>query len=62
MRQHEDLLIDVLLDHGFTLSEAKNLIVLQERIERERRDEERKRGSKEWGSRSRPDGRQDTFN
>lgn len=35
MRQYEDLLIDVLLDSGFTLDEAFRLIALQERYEEE---------------------------
>ena len=33
MRQYEDLLIDALLDCGFTLEEAFRLIALQERYE-----------------------------
>ena len=37
MRQYEDLLIDALLDNGFTVEEALHLIALQERIERDRR-------------------------
>jgi hypothetical protein len=41
MRQYEDLLIDALLDRGFTLPEAQNLICLQERVERERAKRER---------------------
>lgn len=41
MRQYEDLLIDALLDRGFTLPEAQNLISLQERVERERAKRER---------------------
>jgi hypothetical protein len=44
MRQYDDLLIDALLDHGFTVQEAENLITLQERVERERQDEERRHG------------------
>ncbi len=44
MRQYDDLLIDALLDHGFTVQEAENLITLQERVERERQEEERGRG------------------
>lgn len=36
MNQYEDLLIDLLLDYGFTLDEATRLIRLRERIERER--------------------------
>jgi hypothetical protein len=35
MRQYEDLLIDVLLDRGFSVEEAEKLIRLQERYERE---------------------------
>lgn len=37
MSQYEDLLIDALLDYGFTLDEAVRLIELQERNERKRR-------------------------
>lgn len=37
MNQYEDLLIDLLLDYGFTLDEATRLIRLRERIEHERR-------------------------
>ncbi|HEV8190311.1 MAG TPA: hypothetical protein VGP82_02345 [Ktedonobacterales bacterium] len=36
MSQYEDLLIDALLDSGFSLEEALRLIELQERVERER--------------------------
>lgn len=36
--QYEDLLIDALLDEGFTLEEAMNLIALQERLDRESRE------------------------
>lgn len=39
MHQYEDLLIDALLDRGFSVEEAMRLIVLQEQIERERREE-----------------------
>ena len=37
MRQYDDLLIDALLDCGFTVEEAQSLILLQERTERDRR-------------------------
>ena len=37
MNQYEDLLIDLLLDCGFTLEEATRLIRLHERMERQRR-------------------------
>ena len=36
MRQYEDLLIDALLDSGFTVEEAVRLITLQERVDHER--------------------------
>lgn len=45
MRQYyEDLLIDALLDRGFTLEEAQRLILLQERVHRERAAGERPAG------------------
>ncbi|HEX8732175.1 MAG TPA: hypothetical protein VF725_08940 [Ktedonobacterales bacterium] len=37
MNQYDDLLIDLLLDCGFTLEEATRLIRLHERMERQRR-------------------------
>lgn len=37
MRQFEDLLIDALLDNGFSVEEALRLIALQERMERDHR-------------------------
>ena len=43
MNQYEDLLIDLLLDYGFTLDEATRLIYLRERIERERRRQHTRR-------------------
>lgn len=39
MRQYEDLLIDLLLDYGFTLDEASCLIRLRERIEHAQRSQ-----------------------
>jgi hypothetical protein len=48
MRQYDDLLIDALLDHGFTLEEAENLIGLQERVERERQEQDREQWSGGW--------------
>ena len=39
--QYEDLLIDALLDEGFTLEEAMNLIALQEQLERGAREQRR---------------------
>ncbi len=40
MRQYEDLLVDALLDNGFTLDEALRLIELQRRVERQRAEEQ----------------------
>lgn len=51
MHQYEDLLVDVLLDRGFTVDEALRLIALQERLERERRDQEERKHFVEWMSR-----------
>jgi DNA-binding transcriptional MerR regulator len=51
MNQYEDLLVDALLDHGFTLDEAERLIALQERVERERREEEERRRFAQWMAR-----------
>jgi hypothetical protein len=33
MHQYEDLLIDILLDSGFTIDEALNLVALQTRLD-----------------------------
>lgn len=46
--QYEDLLVDALLDCGFTVDEAVRLIALQERVERERREEDERRKFVEW--------------
>lgn len=48
MSQYEDLLIDALLDRGFTLEEALRLIELQTRVERERQDEDDRREFARW--------------
>jgi len=48
MSQYEDLLVDALLDRGFTVEEAERLIALQERVERERREQEERRKFAEW--------------
>jgi hypothetical protein len=45
---YEDLLIDALLDRGFTLDEALRLIALQQRIEHERRAEDVRRQLSTW--------------
>jgi hypothetical protein len=48
MHRYEDLLVDALLDEGFTVDEALRLIALQERVEHERREEEERRRFAEW--------------
>lgn len=49
--QYEDLLVDALLDVGFTVEEALRLIALQERVERERVEERERREFAEWMAR-----------
>jgi len=47
----QDLLIDALLDYGFTLDEAKRLIELHERVHghwRTKRDEEERQRVRVW--------------
>lgn len=51
VNQYEDLLIDALLDRGFSVEEAVRLIALQERVERERREEEARRRFAQWMAR-----------
>ncbi|MGZ3598311.1 MAG: hypothetical protein ACXWQR_01015 [Ktedonobacterales bacterium] len=51
MHQYEDLLVDVLLDRGFTVDEALRLIALQERFERERREQDERQRFVEWMTR-----------
>jgi hypothetical protein len=48
MHQYEDLLVDALLDRGFTVDEAMRLIELQNRIDRERREVEEQRRFAQW--------------
>ncbi len=48
MSQYEDLLIDALLDVGFTLDEASRLIVLQQRPDIRRRRYVVKRPCQLW--------------
>jgi hypothetical protein len=48
MHQYEDLLVDALLDRGFTVDEALRLIELQNRLERQRREAEELRRFAEW--------------
>jgi hypothetical protein len=48
MGQYEDLLLDALLDSGFTLEEACRLIALQERYEEEHPWRLEKRQLAEW--------------
>ena len=45
---YQDLLIDALLEFGFTLDEAMRLIALHEQVERERRDELLRRQFLNW--------------
>ncbi len=45
---YQDLLIDALLDYGFTLDEALRLLELHERVERERREEETRHELRIW--------------
>ena len=51
MHQYEDLLVDALLDVGFTVEEALRLIALEERVERERQEEQERRKFAEWMAR-----------
>ncbi len=51
MNHYEDLLVDALLDSGFTLDEAERLIELQAKIERERREDEERARFAQWLSR-----------
>lgn len=51
MHQYEDLLVDALLDVGFSVEEALRLIALQERVERERQEEQERREFAEWMAR-----------
>ena len=51
MNQYEDLLVDALLDRGFTVDEAMRLIELQNRCERERREEEARQRFAQWMAR-----------
>jgi hypothetical protein len=48
MHQYEDLLVDALLDRGFTVDEAMRLIQLQNRLERERREVEEQQRISQW--------------
>ncbi|HEX9413146.1 MAG TPA: hypothetical protein VF916_06550 [Ktedonobacterales bacterium] len=50
MRRYEDLLIDALLDRGFTVEEAQDLIDLQERVQREQQDRRRQMQQDAWRS------------
>lgn len=48
MRQYEDLLIDALLDSGFSLDEALRLIELQNRVEHESEQLAEERVMRAW--------------
>ncbi|HEU5440378.1 MAG TPA: hypothetical protein VFU88_13890 [Ktedonobacterales bacterium] len=51
MHRYEDLLVDALLDEGFTVDEALRLIALQERVERQRGEDEERQRFAEWMAR-----------
>lgn len=51
MSQYEDLLVDALLDRGFTVDEAVRLIALQNRVEHDRREDEERRRFSQWMTR-----------
>ncbi len=51
MSQYEDLLVDALLDYGFTLEEAAHLIALQDRWLAEQRAEEERQEFARWMTR-----------
>jgi hypothetical protein len=46
MRQYDDLLIDALLDRGFSIEEAQRLIALQDRVERDRQRQRSEMGAR----------------
>jgi hypothetical protein len=48
MQQYQDLLIDALLDQGFTVEEAEHLIGLQEELERQRQQEHQRQEFARW--------------
>lgn len=48
MQQYQDLLIDALLDQGFSLEEAEQLIALQDRLEREDRETQLRQEFVRW--------------
>ena len=48
MQQYQDLLIDALLDQGFTLEEAEELVALQARLESEHAKEHQRREFARW--------------
>ena len=48
VNQYEDLLVDALLDRGFSVDEALRLIELQNRLERDVREAEERRRFMEW--------------
>ncbi len=48
MQQYQDLLIDALLDQGFSLPEAERLIAMQERVEHQRKMSHSMREADHW--------------
>ena len=57
MQQYQDLLIDALLDRGFTLAEAERLVALQDQAERERREATLLHEYQHWVARNRKNAR-----
>ena len=55
MQQYQDLLIDALLDQGFTLGEAEQLVTFQDHIEGDLRRERQQLESHYWLERNRAD-------
>ncbi|MFI5274166.1 MAG: hypothetical protein ACHQ4H_14115 [Ktedonobacterales bacterium] len=51
MHQYEDLLVDALLDEGFSVDEALRLIALQERVEHQRQEDDERARFAEWMAR-----------
>ena len=54
MRQYDDLLIDALLDRGFSIEEAQRLIALQDRVERDRQRQRSEMGARPSDSGTHP--------
>ena len=48
MNQYDDLLVDALLDRGFSVDEAVRLIHLQNRLDREQRERDEQLRFSRW--------------